>query len=225
MLASTVSERQVLPRFTDHGADLATASQDGQPVGVFILDFKQAFMTIPLASAEVPFNASIVPEGLRRGRSSAYPDEPVEGTILLWNVLGFGGHANPLVYSRVACFAARTAQALVSLSPAMSSMAQGRLQLYVDDPALVLQGTLEQQHEALDMFVLWLLVLGIPLSWSKGSFSQAADRHTWIGVEFHVAAPGVAVLTVPRPFIESLFALVRRFADPARRVASLKEAE
>ena len=99
-------------------------------------------------------------------------------------------------------------------------MAQGRLQLYVDDPPLVLDGSLEQQHEALDVFVLWLLVLGIPLSWSKGSFSQARDRHTWIGVDFHVPSPGLAVLTVPGPFVDALLALVRRFADRQRRVAS-----
>ena len=223
--ASAVTERQVLPRFSNHGLDLAKASAAGGDVGVFILDFKQAFMTIPLAKAERPFNASVVPEGLVRTRRALYPEEPEQGSILLWNVLGFGGHANPLVYSRVACFAARSAQALLVEPPSSSSMAQGRLQLYVDDPALVLEGSLSQQHEALDIFVLWLMVLGVPLSWPKGSFSQAATPHTWIGVDFHVATPGVAVLQVPKSFAESLLTLVRRFADPARRLASLQEAE
>ena len=60
---SVVQERQVLPRFQDHGADLAKASQDGDELGVFILDFKHAFMTIPLHPAERRFNASIVPAG------------------------------------------------------------------------------------------------------------------------------------------------------------------
>ena len=223
--ASVVEERQVLPRFADHGYDLAKASEAGRSVGVLILDFKQAFMTIPLAACEMPFNASVVPEGLRRTRRATYVGEPEEGTILLWNVLGFGGHSNPLVYSRVACFAARSAQALLASPVDQSGMAQGRLQLYVDDPALVLEGNLEQQHEALDVFVLWLLVLGIPLSWSKGSFSQASERHTWIGVDFHVPSPGLAVLTVPRAFVDALLTLVRRFADRQRRVASLREAE
>ena len=45
--ASTVSERQVLPRFADHAFDLATLSAFGSSVGVFVLDFKHAFMTIP----------------------------------------------------------------------------------------------------------------------------------------------------------------------------------
>ena len=167
-------------------------------MGVFILDFRQAFMTIPLAPAEAPFNASIVPEGLERRRKPLFSGEPKSGTILLWNVLGFGGHANPLIYSRVACFATRSAQALVAPSSSVSSIAQGRLQLYVDDPALVLEGTIDQQHEALDIFVLWLLVLGIPLSLDKGSFTQADQTHTWIGVDFHVPASGLAALTVPR---------------------------
>ena len=46
--ASTVPERQVLPRFTDHARDLALASAGGSEVGVFVVDFKNAFMTLPL---------------------------------------------------------------------------------------------------------------------------------------------------------------------------------
>ena len=38
-LASVVSERQVLPRFSDHAADLAALSAHGSSVGVFVLDF------------------------------------------------------------------------------------------------------------------------------------------------------------------------------------------
>ena len=82
-------------------------------MGVFILDFKHAFMTIPLAREEMAFNASIVPAGIRRSRSPLEAGEPEVGTILLWRVLGFGGHANPLVYARVASFAARSGQGLL----------------------------------------------------------------------------------------------------------------
>ena len=37
--ASSVSERQVLPRFVDHARDLAMLSARGSSVGVFVLDF------------------------------------------------------------------------------------------------------------------------------------------------------------------------------------------
>ena len=60
---SVVHERQVLPRFRDHARDLARASLSGAGAGVFILDFKHAFMTVPLHPLERIFNVSIIPEG------------------------------------------------------------------------------------------------------------------------------------------------------------------
>ena len=93
--ASTIGERQVLPRFSDHGNDLAALSALGSSVGVFVLDFKHAFMTVPLSEAEMAFNASTIPGGTTRSRKALDKDEASSGTILLWRVLGFGGHATP----------------------------------------------------------------------------------------------------------------------------------
>ena len=83
-------------------------------------------------------------------------------------MLGFGGHVNPLVYSRVATFAARSGQALLQHAREVSSFAHGRIQLYVDDPAVVLEGTDQERNDAVDVLVLWWLLLGIPFSWKKG---------------------------------------------------------
>ena len=148
------------PRFLDHATDLAKASENEDEVGVFMLDFKHAFMTVPLQKDERRFNASIVPQGICRQRAALHSKEPQEGNILVWNVLGFGGHANPLVYARVASFAARTLQALLIHVPGHSGFAQGRLQVYVDDPALVVKGIISQQHEAVNIAILWLMFLG-----------------------------------------------------------------
>ena len=111
--ASCVGERQALPRFADHGQDLAVSTTEGEQVGVFILDFQNAFMTLPLHPDEMPFNTSVAPCGISRSRSALYPDEPSVGNFLVWRVLGFGGHSNPLTYSRAATFAARSGQALL----------------------------------------------------------------------------------------------------------------
>ena len=223
--ASRVAERQVLPRFSDHAQDLATLSASGSSVGVFILDFKHAFMTIPLAPEEMPFNASIIPEGITRQRPALDATEPESGTILIWQVLGFGGHANPLVYSRVACLAARTGQALLFDQPADSGIGHGRLQLYVDDPAVTLAGTTEQQMLAIDLLVCWFLVLGIPLSWRKGMYAGQGAIHDWIGVSFEVEEKGVATLTLPKEFCRSLLVLAKIFANADQRVATLKQAQ
>ena len=171
--ASCVGERQVLPRFIDHATDLATATTSGTDVGVFILDFQNAFMTLPLHPAEMPFNTSSVPHGISRSRAALYPGEPQSGQFLVWRVLGFGGHSNPLTYSRAATFAARSGQALLIRPREKTGVAEGRLQLYVDDPILTVEGNIEEQHCAIDLLVLWWLCLGIPLSWSKGSFLNA----------------------------------------------------
>ena len=67
----------------------------------------------------------------------------------------------------------------------------------MDDPALVIAGSHKQQIEAVDVLVCWYLVMGIPLSWSKGHFSNASEKHEWIGVQLQVREPGVATMTLP----------------------------
>ena len=97
------------------------------------------------------------------------------------------------VYSRIATMAARTGQALLQ-HPAAGGIGHGRFQLYVDDPALVVEGTLSEQKATIDRLITWFLVLGIPLSWKKGYFLPAEQPHTWIGVSFVVKEPGIATL-------------------------------
>ena len=222
--ASSVSERQVLPRFADHGADLAALSALGSSVGVFVLDFKHAFMTVPLAQEEMAFNASVVPGGISRSRKALDDDEAESGEVLLWRVLGFGGHANPLVYSRIATVASRTGQALLFPQTA-DGIAHGRLQLYVDDPAVVVSGSVAEQRAAIDLLVTWFLVLGIPLSWKKGYFVPADQAHVWIGVSFVVREQGVATLSLPPDYLQSVLELAQLFASPSVTVATMKQAQ
>ena len=87
-------------------------------------------------------------------------DSPTGVRIYVWHTLGFGGETFPLVYSRPASFASRTAQAL--MEPGRS-----KLQLYVDDPALSLLGTRTWALTEGSIPILWWLVLGLKLSWSK----------------------------------------------------------
>ena len=131
-----------------------TCSDSGEGLGVFVIDYKNAFMTLPLAKSEMPFNTTATPHQVRRSRPPLLPDEPVSGGFLVWRVLGFGGHSNPLTYSRAACFAARSGQALLCSPPSQGGVAEARLQLYVDDPAVALRGTAAQQRLAVDVLIL-----------------------------------------------------------------------
>ena len=179
-MASAVTERQVLPRHIDHGNALFAAGLLRQDTDVLILDFANAFMSIPLDERERHLNCSVVPEGIRRSRPPLYPGEPMIGKLLVWNVLGFGGHSYPLVYSRVATFAARSGQSLLMAHPDTDVLAQGRIQLYVDDPIVTITGSEAQRQLSVDILLLWWLCLGVPLAWRKGTLCPATHPHTWI---------------------------------------------
>ena len=212
-MASTVAERQVLPRHTDHGNSLFAAGLLPYDTDVLILDFANAFMSIPLDERERHLNCSVVPGGIRRSRPPLHAGEPMIGKLLVWNVLGFGGHSYPLVYSRVATFAARSGQSLLMAHPDHDVLAQGRIQLYVDDPIVTITGSTSQRRLAVDVLLLWWLCLGVPLAWKKGSVSPASHPHTWIGVTYEQQADGSVFVMLPRAFLEELRSLLVRFAQ------------
>ena len=177
-----------------------------------------------MAAAEQPYNTSSAPHGVVSTRPPLHPNEPEPDTFLVWRVLGFGGHSNPLTYSRVAGCAARSAQAMLMSEPGAGPLAQGRLQLYVDDPALTLRGSAPQQQAAIDTILLWWLCLGIPLAWSKGSCIDGRTPHAWIGVRFWSSSAGSATMSITRAFLESLFEVALTFTSPSLRAASLRDA-
>ena len=154
----TLPERQVLPRAADHAraaAELLSLQRPGESLETAILNFADAYMSVPLHRAELPFNAAVIADGIQRTRPPVYPGEPSEGSLVLWRVLGFGGRPNPLVYTRIASVGARTAAAL--RPPYRDSSTAGgllRLQLYVDDTALSLLGNEMQRGEMLDAVLL-----------------------------------------------------------------------
>ena len=96
--AVVLPERQVLPRGIDHGRDLAVLADEAssdEVVETLILDFKDAFMSIPIRSEERRFNCANTEFDLKRNRDALYADEPSTGRFVVWRVLGFGGKPNP----------------------------------------------------------------------------------------------------------------------------------
>ena len=169
--AVSLTERQVLPRGVDHARDIAILQEsrrDGEEVSVLIIDFKNAFLSVPLHASERRFNCARIPEGISRGREPMDDDEPLEGKFVVWQVLGFGGKPNPLLFARVASVAIRTGQALFGASR-KSEHALVRCQLYVDDPAVTVCGDAASTESAMDILILWWLCLGVPMAWKKGS--------------------------------------------------------
>ena len=202
---ASVPERQVLPRFADHASDLAVMSMNGD-VETLILDFKNAFMTIPANSSEAQYNCCLLETPVRRARAALDPGEPSAGRFVVWRVLGFGGRTYPLLWGRVSSMVSRATQALLHRSEWRPShrWAPGMLQTYVDDPALVAAGPADRRRRSFSMAILFWLTLGIPLSWCKGSTNLSSEPHVWIGVRFQVIAPGRTLMTLPQVFVEAL---------------------
>ena len=97
---------------------------------------------------------------------------------MVWAVLGFGGKPNPLVFARAAAFAARTGQALCWPSadaPGCDLTGYARLQMYVDDPVFTVQGSAPERALAVDLLLLYWLTLGLPMAWTKGTWT--CERH------------------------------------------------
>ena len=261
-------ERQVLPRGVDHGKDMArlqASMVEGEVLRTLILDFKDAFMSIPLSKSEWRFNCANTGFALRRAREDLYDGEPRVGTFVVWRVLGFGGRPNPLVFSRAASFACRCAQAL--LGPASreerqaarhtppckqvagegappfkqvagegagqqhgndgnhevshndwSDIAYGRLQLYVDDPALTLRGTPDQIQVAMDVVMMFWLALGVPLAWKKGETFAQHEPHRWIGIVY-ASVPEGALLRLPPDYVAELLKMIDPLCSPGGSVS------
>ena len=91
------------------------------------------------------------------------------------------------------------------------------MQLYVDDPAVTVVGDFDQREAALDVVILWWLVLGLPLAWNKGLVTDGL--HTWIGATYQLKkrtdanavervqirdSTAYVVIGVPEEFIEKL---------------------
>ena len=106
----------MLPRPVDHARDLGLMGENlrsTEKLAIFIWDFADAFMSIPLHPAERCYNCAQVDTPLVRTREALFAGEVAQGKFMVWQVLGFGGKPNPLIYSRAASFAMRTAQALL----------------------------------------------------------------------------------------------------------------
>jgi hypothetical protein len=219
--AVTLPERQVLPTVYDHARDMTVLSAGlgaDEMVRCMVLDIRDAFMGVPLSAAELPFNCCAADLDIVRNRPEKFPGEASVGRFVIWGVLGFGGRPNPLVFARAVSFATRSAQGLLrpraGAARGSQTAAPGRLQTYVDDPVLTVAGSAAACSEAVDLVITWWRVLGLPLAWSKGVYTEA--DHTWIGGRFRLVADPVphAVVQVPEAFADELYVGLEPFARP-----------
>jgi len=163
---SRVPERPILPRLWDAVVMflhfLFLAIEQNPPIEAFTMDFSDAYFHFRIRQEEW------------KHMLSPWSDL----TVLIWVHMAFGLTAAPLLWSR---FAGALARMLVGL---YSDLEMG-LQLYLDDPLLLLIGAAEQRLELLALFLWVLVALGVKVAWHKSTRSGEDEGSvTWIGVTF-----------------------------------------
>ena len=118
------------------------------------LDFKDAFKQLPTKPTERRYLAG-----------------QADGQYFYYKTVLFGVRTGPLVWCRVAALVSRATQAL-------TSSAESRLELFIDDPLIAMKGTRQVVHWAAARVLWFWLALGLKLAWPKGSLGTEAH---WIG--------------------------------------------
>ena len=124
-----------------------------------MLDFADAFWLLPLAPDERRWFTSKL-----RGKYHTF----------LRNAQG--SRNAPLGWERVAALLARLTQGMFSTDEVL-------MEVYTDDPCIVVGGWKDARNEYLCLIILAWMVLGLPLSWRKGLRGTAV---TWVGGEFAI---------------------------------------
>ena len=180
-------ERVVLPRLSDLTAglldlmecELHTVADEAQGYEIAVVDFEDAFHTLALREED-------------RGGMAIR----TVGGWAVFRRLCCGMAAAPLIWCRVGAAAGRLGQALFRPQ-------ELRLQIFVDDPAIVMQGRPETRAWNLGILLLFWAALGFQFNWSKAFKGQKAS---WIGAQISIerreGRPGVLAELAPTKFEE-----------------------
>ena len=162
-------ERLVLPRICDvvtSTLDLMESGFDSEHLSFLVADFSDAFKMLRTHPHERRFLAG-----------------QALNTYFVFCTVLFGVGTGPLVWCRVAASIMRITQAALGTS-------RCRLACFMDDPLLVLAGSMpERVSGALQTLVLWC-ALGARVSWKKANFGNSIQ---WIGGQLSLDSERFAV--------------------------------
>lgn len=173
-----LEERVVLPRIKEVLEDsmhLLAHAQPGEEVEAMVADFKDAFHTLPAHPDERKF-----------GIARTFGDR-----FIAFETIMFGGEASPLVWGRAAAYLTRGAQALFGFEELLC-------ECYVDDPIILVLGGRRKRRRLLTIFLLWMCVLGLPMSWGKVARGRQVE---WCGAEIRLVSCFVVHAPLGEAFI------------------------
>ena len=195
-------ERVVLPRIRDaidNAVFLMSKSGGNRKLSWMVVDFKDAFHTIPVDPADLDLQVFMSSKGV----------------FEVFNTTVFGSKASPLLWGRFGALLMRSGQALFSMEELL-------LECYVDDPLIICAGDDETRRLNMALLLLWWRVLGPGLSWGKVQLGRTVD---WIGVELSLPDDDedVVVASLNDKFVQELKADVAcKRAKPVMEVDDLR---
>ena len=189
-------ERIVLPRLTDLAASACQALRTHEQAWVLALDVRDAFLNIPAGKD-------------RFMTLAAKPDEEGNNVLIAADTLVFGAKSSPTIWGR---YAALLGRSWASIEPSVQA------QIYVDDPAAVAYGPIEEAVTAVTNLLLWAAVAGYPLKLEK---SEGGKSIKWIGATIQVdEQERTVVISIPADKCRKLLEACQTIAS--RPVVSVK---
>ena len=164
---ATAGERIVLPRGVDLVKDVLDLRAKPGELEFLTADFSDAFLNLGIDEVERG-NAIIL---ISEKEYAAYRGVP------------FGLATAPLLWGRVAAWIGRASQAI-------HSQWQHRLQIYVDDPILVVKGNASQRHALMARTLAFWAGLGARIALHKVAKGPCVK---WIGANYKILPGGIEV--------------------------------
>ena len=185
------SYKSALPRVSDAVACLLKLLSSVAPgqgnVTMYIADVMDAFWLIPLKQEERRYFAA-----------------KLRGKIYVFHRTAQGSRGAPLTFSVVMGLLARFVQSLIGNGDSCSAQPEGYMQVYVDDPLVMLRGGEDRLKRLTCIVSIGWLLMGVPLAFHKATLSSTV---TWVGVTISVSAAAVEV-EVPTAKVAELMDLV-----------------
>ena len=150
-------ERIVLPRLLDLASAAVQKYRRQRTPWIAAVDIRDAFMNIPAGRDKFVTTAAI-------------PNKEGDGhRVVIFDTLVFGAVSSPTIWGRMAAFLGRS---WASICPEVNT------QIYVDDPAFILEGSFQEAARSLAVILLWATILGFPIKWEKACGGKSI---TWVG--------------------------------------------
>ena len=176
-----VPERVVLPRIKEvleNAVTLLHAAAAGQEVEAMVVDFKDAFHSLPVHDDEKKY-------GVARTEGDDF---------VYFDTIMFGGVGSPLVWGRAGAYLMRGAQALFEETELLC-------ECYVDDPNVLAVGDRRERQRRFVIFLLWLCIMGPPISWDKVARGRCVE---WCGVELRLIDRYTVKAVLAEEFVRTL---------------------